>query len=153
MKLERHEACLTLNTMSRHVKRQAQQTEREIKDKFEKLHQFLQEEEEARIAALKEEEEQKSQMMKQRIEKITMEMPFISNTISTIGTKELQAEDIFFLQGQPRTKNCSLHANRALPYCGNHESRSSKRGKELLIFVTLMDGEDGDPSLQLRNFL
>ncbi|KAJ8283563.1 hypothetical protein COCON_G00024130 [Conger conger] len=102
-KLEGHEeARLTLNTMSRHVKSQAQQTEREIKDEFEKLHRFLREEEEARIAALKEEEEQKSQMMKQRIEKITMEMSFISNTISTIE-KELQAEDISFLQGYSQT--------------------------------------------------
>ncbi|XP_061087972.1 zinc-binding protein A33-like [Conger conger] len=103
MKLEGHEeARLTLNTMSWHVKSQAQQTEREIKDEFEKLHQFLQKEEEVRIAAVREEEERKSQMMKQRIEKITMEMSFISNTISTIE-KELQAEDISFLQGYSRT--------------------------------------------------
>ncbi|XP_061086521.1 E3 ubiquitin-protein ligase TRIM35-like [Conger conger] len=102
-KLEGHEeARLTLNTMSRHVKSQAQQTEREIKDEFEKLHRFLREEEEARIAAMKKEEKQKSQMMKQRIEKITMEMSFIANTISTIE-KELQAEDISFLQGYSQT--------------------------------------------------
>ncbi|KAL7859112.1 hypothetical protein SRHO_G00142590 [Serrasalmus rhombeus] len=43
-----------------HIKTQVQHTERQIKEEFEKLHQFLRDEEAARIAALKEEEEQKS---------------------------------------------------------------------------------------------
>ncbi|XP_061088254.1 zinc-binding protein A33-like isoform X2 [Conger conger] len=88
--------------MTKHLKSQAQQTEREIKDEFEKLHRFLRKEEEARIAALKEEEKQKSGMLKERIEKITMEMSFISNTISTIE-KELEAEAISFLQNYKNT--------------------------------------------------
>ncbi|XP_061087969.1 E3 ubiquitin-protein ligase TRIM35-like isoform X3 [Conger conger] len=88
--------------MTKHLKSQAQQTEREIKDEFEKLQRFLRKEEEARIAVLKEEEEQKSGMLKERIEKITMEMSFISNTISTIE-KELEAEAISFLQNYKNT--------------------------------------------------
>ncbi|KAM4627706.1 E3 ubiquitin-protein ligase TRIM39-like [Polymixia lowei] len=51
-----------------HIKVQTQNTERQIKEEFKKLHQFLQEEEEARITTLREEEEQKSQMMKEKIE-------------------------------------------------------------------------------------
>uniref|UniRef100_A0A668RTV9 RING-type domain-containing protein n=1 Tax=Oreochromis aureus TaxID=47969 RepID=A0A668RTV9_OREAU len=47
---------------------QARHTERQIKEQFKKLHQFLAEEEEARLAALREEEEQKSGMMKEKME-------------------------------------------------------------------------------------
>ncbi|XP_045884959.1 E3 ubiquitin-protein ligase TRIM39-like [Micropterus dolomieu] len=49
-----------------HMKVQARHTERQIKEQFKKLQQFLEEEEEARMAALREEEEQKSQMMNQQ---------------------------------------------------------------------------------------
>ena len=67
---------------------QAEHTERQIKEEFEKLHQFLRDEEEATITALKEEEEQKQQMMKEKLEemmkdsdvcflKVTTELSFI----------------------------------------------------------------------------
>ncbi|KAM3842598.1 nuclear factor 7, brain-like [Diretmus argenteus] len=79
-----------------HIKVQAQHTERQIKEEFKKLHQFLQEEEEARIAALREEEEQKSQMMKQKIDGLSREISALSDTIRAIE-KELRAEDISFL--------------------------------------------------------
>lgn len=46
---------------------QAQQTKKQIKEEFEKLHQFLRDEEKARITALKMEEVEKSKMMKDRI--------------------------------------------------------------------------------------
>ncbi|XP_031705553.1 tripartite motif-containing protein 35-like, partial [Anarrhichthys ocellatus] len=49
-----------------HMTVQVGHTERQIKEHFKKLHQFLEEEEEARISALREEEEQKSQMMKEK---------------------------------------------------------------------------------------
>ncbi|KAL2080815.1 hypothetical protein ACEWY4_022668 [Coilia grayii] len=55
---------------------QAQETEKQIREEFEKLHQFLRDEEAARIAALREEEEQKSQMMKEKIEELRTELPF-----------------------------------------------------------------------------
>ncbi|KAM3849777.1 uncharacterized protein ACN63O_020470 [Diretmus argenteus] len=79
-----------------HIKVQAQHTERQIKEEFKKLHQFLQEEEEARIAALREEEEQKSQMMKQKIDGLSREISALSDTIRAIE-KELRAEDVSFL--------------------------------------------------------
>ncbi|KAM3621988.1 uncharacterized protein V6R79_018732 [Siganus canaliculatus] len=52
---------------TKHIKVQVQNTEKQIKETFKKLHQFLEEEEEARMAALREEEEQKSQMMKEKL--------------------------------------------------------------------------------------
>ncbi|KAI4895214.1 hypothetical protein NFI96_030166 [Prochilodus magdalenae] len=80
-----------------HIKTQAQHTERQIREKFEKLHQFLRDEEAARIAALKEEEEQKSQMMRRKIEELNVEISSLSRTIRNIE-KEMGAEDVLFLQ-------------------------------------------------------
>ncbi|XP_078139745.1 E3 ubiquitin-protein ligase TRIM39-like [Centroberyx gerrardi] len=85
-----------------HIKVQARRTERQIKEEFKKLHQFLQEEEEARIAALREEEEQKSQMMKKKIEGLSREIAALSDTVRAIE-KELRAEDVSFLQNYKAT--------------------------------------------------
>uniref|UniRef100_UPI003AAB3C68 E3 ubiquitin-protein ligase TRIM39-like n=1 Tax=Centroberyx gerrardi TaxID=166262 RepID=UPI003AAB3C68 len=85
-----------------HIKVQARHTERQIKEEFKKLHQFLQEEEEARIAALREEEEQKSQMMKEKIEGLSREIAALSDTVRAIE-KELRAEDVSFLQNYKAT--------------------------------------------------
>ncbi|XP_071372549.1 nuclear factor 7, ovary-like [Centroberyx affinis] len=85
-----------------HIKVQARHTERQIKEVFKKLHQFLQEEEEARIAALREEEEQKSQAMKEKIEGLSREIAALSDTVRAIE-KELRAEDVSFLQNYKAT--------------------------------------------------
>uniref|UniRef100_A0AAR2LX16 Uncharacterized protein n=1 Tax=Pygocentrus nattereri TaxID=42514 RepID=A0AAR2LX16_PYGNA len=87
-----------------HIKTQAQHTERQIKEEFEKLHQFLRDEEAARIAALKEEEEQKSQMMRRKIEEMNGEISALSDTIGNIE-KEMEAEDVPFLQNFEVTLN------------------------------------------------
>ncbi|XP_036448287.1 tripartite motif-containing protein 35-like [Colossoma macropomum] len=86
-----------------HIKTQAQHTERQIKEEFEKLHQFLRDEEAARIAALKEEEEQKSQMMRRKIEEMNGEISALSDTIRHIE-KEMEAEDVLFLQNFKSTE-------------------------------------------------
>ncbi|KAG5283028.1 hypothetical protein AALO_G00037460 [Alosa alosa] len=66
-KLEKfEEAKVTCDETAEYIKTQAQNTEKQIKEEFEKLHQFLRDEEAARIAALREEEEQKSQMRRLR---------------------------------------------------------------------------------------
>ncbi|XP_059184866.1 nuclear factor 7, ovary-like [Centropristis striata] len=80
-----------------HIKVQARHTERQIKEQFKKLHQFLQEEEEARISALREEEEQKSQMMKEKIDALSREIAALSDTIRATE-EELRAEHVSFLQ-------------------------------------------------------
>ncbi|XP_078145616.1 E3 ubiquitin-protein ligase TRIM39-like [Centroberyx gerrardi] len=85
-----------------HIKVQARRTERQIKEDFKKLHQFLQEEEKARIAALREEEEQKSQMMKRKIEGLSREIAALSDTVRAIE-KELRAEDVSFLKNYKAT--------------------------------------------------
>ncbi|XP_046879435.1 E3 ubiquitin-protein ligase TRIM35-like [Hypomesus transpacificus] len=92
----------TCNQTANHIKIQTQHTERQIKEEFKKLHQFLQEEEEARIAALRKEEKQKSQMMKEKIEGLNREISTLSHTIRAIE-EELRAEDISFLQNYKDT--------------------------------------------------
>ncbi|XP_040014849.1 nuclear factor 7, brain-like [Xiphias gladius] len=82
---------------AKHIKVQAQHTERQIKEHFKKLRQFLQEEEEARNAALREEEELKSQMMKEEIEALSREIAALSDT-TRATEEELRAEDVSFLQ-------------------------------------------------------
>ncbi|XP_072552522.1 E3 ubiquitin-protein ligase TRIM35-like [Salminus brasiliensis] len=86
-----------------HIQTQVQHTERQIKEEFEKLHQFLRDEEAARIAALKEEEEQKSQMMRRKIEEMNGEISSLSDTIRNIE-KEMEAEDVQFLQNFKSTE-------------------------------------------------
>ncbi|XP_071401572.1 E3 ubiquitin-protein ligase TRIM39-like [Centroberyx affinis] len=85
-----------------HIKVQARHTERQIKEDFKKLQEFLQEEEEARIAALRKEEQQKSQMMKKKIEGLRREIAALSDTVRAIE-KELRAEDVSFLQNYKAT--------------------------------------------------
>ncbi|MBN3305797.1 NF7O factor, partial [Amia calva] len=87
----------TCDQTAEHIK--AQQTERQIKEEFEKLHQFLRDEEAARIAALREEEEKKSGMMKEKIENLTRKISSLSDTIRALE-QEMGAEDISFLQMQ-----------------------------------------------------
>ncbi|XP_044205835.1 zinc-binding protein A33-like [Thunnus albacares] len=79
-----------------HIKVQARDTERQIKEQFKKLHQFLQKEEEARISSLRDEEEQKSQMMKEKIENLSRKIAALSDTV-TAAEEELRAEDVSFL--------------------------------------------------------
>ncbi|XP_076119247.1 zinc-binding protein A33-like [Alosa pseudoharengus] len=103
MKLKTFEEVkLICDQTATHIKTQAQHTERQIKEDFEKLHQFLRDEEAARIAALREEEEQKSQMMKEKIEKMSREISSLSDTIRAIEEK-MGADDITFLQSYKST--------------------------------------------------
>ncbi|KAK3543962.1 hypothetical protein QTP70_032185 [Hemibagrus guttatus] len=93
---------LNWSQTAEHIKIQAQHTERQIKEQFEKLHQFLPDEEAVRIVALREEEEQKNQMMKEKIEKLSRDISSLSDTIRAIE-EEMQAEDVLFLQNYKAT--------------------------------------------------
>ena len=76
---------------------QAEHTERQIKQQFEKLHQFLRDEEEATITALREEEEQKKQMMKEKLEEMNRHISALSHTIK--DTEEMMKDsDACFLK-------------------------------------------------------
>ena len=85
------------NTVCVIIQTQTQHTEKQIKEEFEKLHQFLRDEEAARTVSLREEEEQKSQTIKEKIEKMSREISSLSDTIRAIE-EEVGADDITFLQ-------------------------------------------------------
>ncbi|KAM9486923.1 zinc-binding protein A33-like [Clarias gariepinus] len=93
---------LNWSQTAEHIKIQARHTERQIKEEFEKLHQFLRDEEAARITALREEKEQKSQMMKEKIEKLSRNISSLSDTIRATE-EEMRAEDVSFLQNYKAT--------------------------------------------------
>ncbi|XP_074489531.1 E3 ubiquitin-protein ligase TRIM39-like [Sebastes fasciatus] len=90
------EVKVKFDQTAEHMKVQARHTERQIKEQFKKLHQFLEEEEEARMAALREEEEQKRQMMKEKMEAVSREIAALSDTVRATED-ELRAEDVSFL--------------------------------------------------------
>ncbi|XP_050960769.1 nuclear factor 7, ovary-like [Labeo rohita] len=75
-------------------------TEHQIKQQFEKLHQFLRDKEEATITALRKEEEQKKQMMKEKLEEMNRHISALSHTIK--DTEEMmKANDVCFLKEFP----------------------------------------------------
>ncbi|XP_050958503.1 nuclear factor 7, brain-like, partial [Labeo rohita] len=85
-----------------HIKSQAEHTERQIKQQFKKLHQFLRDEEEDTITALREEEEQKKQMMKERLEEINKHISALSHTIKDME-EMMKENDVCFLKRFPVT--------------------------------------------------
>ncbi|KAJ8363098.1 hypothetical protein SKAU_G00119290 [Synaphobranchus kaupii] len=90
-------AKLTCDETVEHIKDQSLQTERLLKEEFEKLHRFLRDEEAALVATLKEEEEQKAQKIREKIEKMEGEIASLSDTIKTVE-EEMEGEDISLLQ-------------------------------------------------------
>ncbi|XP_041657757.1 zinc-binding protein A33-like [Cheilinus undulatus] len=84
------------NQAGLHTQSQAANTERQIKEQFKKLHQFLEEEEEARISALREEKEQKIQRMKEEMEVLSREIAALSDTVKATED-DLRAADVSFL--------------------------------------------------------
>ena len=100
--------CLGMTSMNMFCvlnQRQAQHTERQIKEEFEKLRKFLQDEEAARIAELRDEGTWMSEMMKEEIEKMSREISSLSDTIKAIE-EEMGADDITFLQVGPMLYLC-----------------------------------------------
>ncbi|XP_066541685.1 nuclear factor 7, ovary-like [Hoplias malabaricus] len=128
-KLEQFKECkLNWDQTAEHIKTQARLTERQIKEEFEELHQFLRDEEAARIAALREEEEQKSQRMKEKIEKISREISSLSDTVRAVE-EQMSAEEVSFLQKYKSTlerAQCTLQdperLSGALLHVSNHLS-------------------------------
>uniref|UniRef100_UPI0037E9B99B zinc-binding protein A33-like n=1 Tax=Semicossyphus pulcher TaxID=241346 RepID=UPI0037E9B99B len=89
-----------------YIQTQANQTEKAIKEEFEKLHLFLLEEENTRLKVLKQEEQVRKQVMCEKLENIEQQIETLSSTISDIE-KALRANDLPFLQDYKQTKKRS----------------------------------------------
>uniref|UniRef100_A0A667ZZX3 Uncharacterized protein n=1 Tax=Myripristis murdjan TaxID=586833 RepID=A0A667ZZX3_9TELE len=77
-------------------KKQLVATERQIREEFNKLHQFLKEEEEARLAALREEEEQGATTVTREMKMIEEKISSLSDSICAVE-KDLQKHNVPFL--------------------------------------------------------
>uniref|UniRef100_A0A8C2F4Y7 Uncharacterized protein n=1 Tax=Cyprinus carpio TaxID=7962 RepID=A0A8C2F4Y7_CYPCA len=148
-----------------HIESQAEHTERQIKQQFEKLHQFLRDEEEATITALREEEEQKKQMMKEKLEEMNRHISALSHTIK--DTEEMmKASDVCFLkefpvsmervqissQPDPQTPSGALiHVPR---YLGNLPFRVWKKMQDIVQNTpVILDPNTAHPELVLSDDL
>lgn len=75
---------------------QADQTETQIKEEFEKLHRFLRGEEEVRIAALRKEERDKTADLEEKIEAIERVMSSLSERMRPIQ-ELMETDEVSFI--------------------------------------------------------
>ncbi|KAL6482050.1 hypothetical protein MHYP_G00101300 [Metynnis hypsauchen] len=142
-----------------HIKSQAQNTERQIKNEFLRLHTFLRKEEEARIADLRKEEVEKSQRMKKKVEELDDQIKDISARI--VESKEKLKDDALFLQDVQRIygrvqntgPNPKLDSGALIDvakHLGNLRYRVLKRMKDLCpYFPVILDPNTANSSLSL----
>nr|XP_020465878.1 zinc-binding protein A33-like [Monopterus albus] len=98
-----YEAKEECDDMTVHIKNQTQATEKHIKEAFEKLREFLQQDEATRLATLQREYEEKKELVKKKTESITRDIFALSQTV--VATEnDLASSDVLFLQNYANTK-------------------------------------------------
>lgn len=76
---------------------QTQATEKQIREEFQQLRDFLQREEEARLAALQQEDEEKKERVRKKSESITRDILTFSHAVIALEN-EIASDDVRFLQ-------------------------------------------------------
>ncbi|KAL6482047.1 hypothetical protein MHYP_G00101270 [Metynnis hypsauchen] len=159
-KLEIFKKCKDISDQEAvHIKCQAQNTETQIREEFEKLHQFLIEEEEATVAALKVEEEEKSQKIRKKIEELDKQIMEISSTVTEVNN--ILKNDALIVQD---FKKASQRAQYTVPdpelesgalidvakHLGNLSCRIWKKMKNLCpYFPVVLDPNTANTSLSV----
>ncbi|XP_041633988.1 E3 ubiquitin-protein ligase TRIM35 [Cheilinus undulatus] len=106
--LKKHLRCLyeakqECDDTTVHIKNQTQATEKQIKEEFEQLREFLQQEEAARLIALQQEDEEKKDLVKRKSDSITSGILTFSHAIIAIEN-EIASSDGHFLKNYANTK-------------------------------------------------
>ncbi|XP_059204970.1 E3 ubiquitin-protein ligase TRIM39 [Centropristis striata] len=106
--LKKHLRCLyeakqECDETTVHMKNQTQATEKQIKEEFEELREFLRQEETARLAALQQEDEEKKELVKKKSENITRGILTFSHAVIAIEN-EIASSDALFLKNYSNTK-------------------------------------------------
>ncbi|XP_029996165.1 E3 ubiquitin-protein ligase TRIM39-like [Sphaeramia orbicularis] len=86
-----------------HIKNQTQATEKQIREEFEELREFLQKEESARLSALQQEDEDKKELVKRKSDSITRDILTFSHAVIAIEN-EIASSDALFLQNYANVK-------------------------------------------------
>lgn len=79
------------------LQNQTEHAETQIREEFQALHHFLNEQEAARISAVRDERELKDLMINQQIEEMNDEILSLCDTIRTVE-QEMNAQDVPFLK-------------------------------------------------------
>uniref|UniRef100_A0A3P8S9K7 Tripartite motif containing 35-12 n=1 Tax=Amphiprion percula TaxID=161767 RepID=A0A3P8S9K7_AMPPE len=90
-----------------HIKNQTQGTEKQIREEFEQLREFLQKEEAARLAVLQQEDEEKKELVKKKSDSITRDILTFSHAVIAIEN-EIASSDALFLQNYINTKKAQI---------------------------------------------
>uniref|UniRef100_A0A3Q2PJ88 Tripartite motif-containing protein 35 n=1 Tax=Fundulus heteroclitus TaxID=8078 RepID=A0A3Q2PJ88_FUNHE len=90
-----------------HIKNQTEATEKQIRQEFQELREFLEREEEARLAALQEEDEEKKELVRKKSDSITRDILTFSHAIIAIEN-DIASSDAQFLQNYINTKKAQL---------------------------------------------
>ncbi|XP_022530192.2 E3 ubiquitin-protein ligase TRIM35-like [Astyanax mexicanus] len=152
------------NTYSQHFQSQVQQTEDQIREEFEELHQFLREEEKERITALREEEEKKRKKLKKKTAEMESMIESLTEKIEVLKDG-LGSEDVAFMTKYTEAKKSAEYTvpepqldSGALidvaKHVGNLRYRVWEKMKDLCpYFPVILDPNSANKSLTLSEDL